>query len=332
MAANDLVSILIPAFNGERWIGECLSSAVGQTWPRTEVIVVDDGSTDGTLAAARAHASGAVQVVTQENRGASAARNHALRLAQGSYIQWLDADDMLAPDKIARQMTAAQRHGESALHACRYGVFHYRLNKAKFSRTALWRDHTPMSWVLTRFTHKAWLIPAAWLISRRVAEAAGPWDERLSLNDDAEYFCRVVLASDHVHFDEHATCYYRSTGYGQLSRTRSEPALESLLLSLALCIRHLQSVEVSERTRRASLALLQMYAPFWRDAPAVRIRADRIAAALGGRLQADAIDRKAATLRQAVGIQRATQWLDGFRRLRLLTAVGWDEALNRWTH
>ena len=149
-------------------------------------------------------------------------------------------------------MTAAQRHGESALHACRYGVFHYRLTKAKFSRTALWRDHSPMSWVLTRFTHKAWLIPAAWLISRRVAEAAGPWDERLSLNDDAEYFCRVVLASGHVHFDEQATCYYRSTGYGQLSRTRSERALESLLLSLALCIRHLQSVEVSERTRRGN--------------------------------------------------------------------------------
>ena len=81
---NDLVSILIPAFNCERWIGECLSSAVDQTWPRTEVIVVDDGSTDRTLAAACAHASGAVKVVTQENRGASAARTHALGLAQGS--------------------------------------------------------------------------------------------------------------------------------------------------------------------------------------------------------------------------------------------------------
>ena len=189
MSVNDLVSILVPAHNCERWIGECLSSAVGQTWPRKEVIVVDDGSADGTLAAARAHESATVKVVSQENRGASAARNHALSLAQGRYIQWLDADDVLAPDKITRQMAAAQWHGELTLHACRYGVFHYRLAKAKFSPTALWRDHTPMSWTLARFTNKAWMVPAAWLVSRRVTEAAGPWDERLS----AQRRCGVLL-------------------------------------------------------------------------------------------------------------------------------------------
>ena len=59
------------------------------------------------------------------------------------------------------------------------------------------------------------MIPAAWLLSRRLAQKAEAWDERLSLNDDGEYFCRVVLASKQVSFVALAACYYRSTGYSQ---------------------------------------------------------------------------------------------------------------------
>src|SRR6516225_12133852 len=95
-----LVSILIPAYNAQEWIADTIISALGQTWSRKEIIVVDDGSTDQTLAIARQFASKDVVVVTQRNQGASAARNHALSLSQGDYIQWLDADDLLSTDKI----------------------------------------------------------------------------------------------------------------------------------------------------------------------------------------------------------------------------------------
>ena len=98
-----LVSILIPAYNAAEWIAESLRSAMEQTWPRKEIIVVDDGSRDRTAEVARRFASNEVAVVSIENQGAAAARNHALQLAQGDYIQWLDADDLLAPDKIERQ-------------------------------------------------------------------------------------------------------------------------------------------------------------------------------------------------------------------------------------
>ena len=83
---KQLVSILIPAYNAEVWIADTLRSAIAQTWPRKEIIVVDDGSTDQTLAVARRFASKEVAVVTQKNQGASAARNHALSLSQGDYI------------------------------------------------------------------------------------------------------------------------------------------------------------------------------------------------------------------------------------------------------
>src|SRR5215467_62161 len=99
-----LVSILIPAYNSEEWIAETIRSAIGQTWPNKEIIVVNDGSTDRTAEVAQRFASRQVLVISTENEGASSARNHAFRLSQGEYIQWLDADDLLAPDKIECQL------------------------------------------------------------------------------------------------------------------------------------------------------------------------------------------------------------------------------------
>src|SRR3954462_15159876 len=99
-----LVSVLIPAYNAERWIADTLASALAQTWPRVEIVVVDDGSTDATLAIARRFASPSVEIVSQRNQGAAAARNRALAVSQGDYVQWLDADDLLAPHKLKTQM------------------------------------------------------------------------------------------------------------------------------------------------------------------------------------------------------------------------------------
>ena len=105
---SPLVSILIPAYNAEPWIADTINSALRQTWPRKEIIVVDDGSRDQTLQIARQFASEDVSVVTQENQGAAAARNKALQLCQGDYVQWLDADDLLSREKVTGQMAAAQ--------------------------------------------------------------------------------------------------------------------------------------------------------------------------------------------------------------------------------
>src|SRR5205814_7608388 len=113
-----LVSILIPAFNAEQSLGETLRSAVGQTWPRKEIIVVDDGSTDQTAAIARRFASRDVKVVSKRNEGAAATRNYAFSLSQGDYIQWLDADDLLSADKIERQMAALRAGGPRAIASC----------------------------------------------------------------------------------------------------------------------------------------------------------------------------------------------------------------------
>src|SRR5260370_38827541 len=111
-----LVSILIPAHIAENWIADTIRSALAQTWPRKEIIIVDDGSTDRTAEIARGFASKKVVVVSTENQGAAAARNHAFQLCQGDYIQRLDADDILAPDKLERQLTALREIDDKQTH------------------------------------------------------------------------------------------------------------------------------------------------------------------------------------------------------------------------
>jgi glycosyltransferase involved in cell wall biosynthesis len=101
------VSILIPAYNAERWVGEAIESALSQTYPEKEVLVHDDGSTDGTQRIVRSF-GGRVRWGAGPNRGANTARNALTRLASGDWLQYLDADDYLLPEHVARQVEAAQ--------------------------------------------------------------------------------------------------------------------------------------------------------------------------------------------------------------------------------
>src|SRR5437867_4956354 len=101
VAEDRLVSVIVPCRNGARFLAEALDSALAQTHPATEVIVVDDGSVDDTPAVLARYA-GRVRVLRQPNRGPSAARNAALGVARGEYVAFLDADDRFLPDQVAR--------------------------------------------------------------------------------------------------------------------------------------------------------------------------------------------------------------------------------------
>ena len=94
-----LVSILIPAYNSEKWIKSTIQSALNQTYSNKEIIIVDDGSTDNTLNIAKQFESDILKVIFQKNQGASAARNKALSISQGDFIQWLDSEDLISNDK-----------------------------------------------------------------------------------------------------------------------------------------------------------------------------------------------------------------------------------------
>ncbi|MBN2210285.1 MAG: glycosyltransferase family 2 protein [Sedimentisphaerales bacterium] len=103
------VSVVIPAYNSERYIARAIESVLGQTLPPQEIIVVDDGSTDGTLKALEPYRD-RIQIVRQTNAGASAARNAGIQKAQGKWIAFLDADDEWLPEHLARQAQVLNNH------------------------------------------------------------------------------------------------------------------------------------------------------------------------------------------------------------------------------
>jgi len=116
------ISVIIPAYNREAYLAEAIESALGQTCPPEEIIVVDDGSTDHTAEIARSY-GGIVRCTSQENQGAGAARNTGLKAAQGSLIAFLDSDDVWVEQKLDMQADWLHTHPETNMVFCRMKPF-----------------------------------------------------------------------------------------------------------------------------------------------------------------------------------------------------------------
>jgi len=325
-----LVSILIPAYNAEDWIGYTLESAVGQTWPHKEIIVVNDGSTDGTEKVAKRFASRQLKVVSAENRGLSVAVNHAYRLSQGDYIQELDSDDLLAPDKIERQMNALlEGDSKRTLLSSPWGYFYYRTRRARFVRNSMWNDLSPLEWLLRKMGENLHMQNATWLVSRELTEAAGPWDENLHYDQDGEYFCRVLLASERTRFVAEAKVFYRMSGSNRISYIgASDKKRASLLRSIKLHIRYLRSLEESERVRKACLTYMQTWSgQFYPERPDMFAEIQALAAELGGRLEEPRLHRKYAWMKPVFGSKAATWAQRALPETKSWVKREWDKAM-----
>ena len=313
-----LVSIVIPAYNAENTIVESIWSAIGQTWPYKEIIVVDDGSTDRTAEVVGRFAP-KVTLVSTRNQGLSAAVNLGVQHSHGDYIQELDADDLLAPDKIERQLSAV-RPGDSRrlLLSSPWASFYYRTRNARFVNNTLCQDLSPVEWLLRKMNENLHMQNATWLVSRELIDAAGPWDTRLNYDQDGEYFARVLSSSDGTRFVPGTGVFYRASGPGSISYIgNSDKKKESLLLSMELQIRYLSAMENSERVRRACVAYLQnWYENFYPERSDLAAQAQRMAAELGGSLEEPRLRWKFAWLKPLFGLGAAKWAQTTFPRIK----------------
>ena len=278
-----VVSLVIPCYNAAPWLADTLESALAQTCRPVEIIVVDDGSTDESLPVARRFESRGVRILSQPNRGAAAARNHGLRIARGEFVQFLDADDALAPDKIAAQLAARAAAPAETLLAGAWARFTHKPADADFRPEAVYQARTGVEFLQLHYETGSMMQPGAWLAPRALLERAGPWNESLSLNDDGEYFARVMLAAAALRFVPEARAYYRAPAAANLSRRRDPAALDSLYRSVALTTGHLLRADTSARTR-AAVAYAWKWTSFelYPGAPALSRAAEDQSKAFGG--------------------------------------------------
>jgi glycosyltransferase involved in cell wall biosynthesis len=300
-----LVSILIPCHNAAPWLEATLESALAQTWSHREIIVVDDGSTDGSAGIAQGFAGRGVLTIVQPNAGASAARNHALRKARGDFFQFLDADDLLAPGKISAQLALLATRPPGTVASCAWGRFTTDPAAAQMVDAAVFCDFSAVDFLVLTADTGAMMHPAAWLVPRAVAERAGPWDESLSLNDDGEYFFRELLASARVAFcaAAGARSYYRSRLAASLSQRRSERARRSQFRAIELIAQHLRAAEDSPRTRQACANSYQRFQHDFYPSPSelMTAAAQRVAALGGTTLAAPPMGARTAALARVLG-------------------------------
>ncbi|TSJ35972.1 glycosyltransferase family 2 protein [Mucilaginibacter corticis] len=255
-----LVSVCMPAYNCERYIGETLRALCSQSYSNIEIIVVNDGSADGTQAVAADIGDNRIRLINVPNGGAARARNIAYRQSKGEFIVFFDADDLVGPDFIFNQMQLAMQWPECMIVSA-WGRF-YADMKTDFMlcNEPLTTPHTLEQWVIINWYHSRHNTPPGRLMLPRViVDKAGPWNEELTLNDDFEFFTRVALQAKMIVPCMSAVYGYR-TGVNGLSSQKNDPAYLSLFRSMLLSFEPvLAKYGANEKVQRSCANLWKAY-------------------------------------------------------------------------
>lgn len=205
------VSVLIPTYNRKAYLREAIDSVLAQTYTDYEIIVVDDGSTDGTGEALAAAYGEQIRYVRQDNQGESVARNRGLELAQGEYVALLDSDDLWLPEKLARQMTAIETDAKVGLVFCQSWIIdgegrrvhdiphgtHLRNGKLTLEGLCL---HNRISG------------PSTTLIRRAVLNHIGGFDPDIHFGEDWDLWLRIAMHYELAFVPEPLACIRRHHG------------------------------------------------------------------------------------------------------------------------
>lgn len=258
--SEPLVSMIIPVYNAKKYIAETLRSALNQTWPNIEIILIDDGSTDQTIRIARQFEDERLTIFTQENLGAGKARNRGLREAKGEYIQFLDADDLLSPNKITDQIKLLLSNpGKIAVCSTVHFLDDQNPQQAMpsaYEDSFLFDTDDPVGFLINLYggdcDRGSMIQTNAWLTPISIIQKAGDWSEFYLPDEDGDFFCRVVLASKGIVYADSCFNYYRKYKHCKnLSAVKTKASLEGKFESFLLKKQHLLNATENSTAKKA---------------------------------------------------------------------------------
>jgi glycosyltransferase involved in cell wall biosynthesis len=241
-----LVSVVIPCYNQAHFLSEAIESVLSQSYPRFEIVVVDDGSTDNTSEVASSYPPEKVRLVRQENRGLSAARNAGLAESKGEYVVFLDADDRLLPDALEVGVRELEAHPQ-----CAFVSGHIRRIAADGSplRTppqALHSAHLEGDHYARLLRYNYIWTPGSVMFRRTVFDSVGGFDPSVNATADWDLYLRVMRRYP-VHHHGEVVLDYRRHG----ASMTGNPAL-MLKATVAVLRRQRKYVKGNERYEKAS--------------------------------------------------------------------------------
>jgi glycosyltransferase involved in cell wall biosynthesis len=215
-----LVSIIIPCYNAQDFLAEALVSAFKQTYPRIEIIVIDDGSTDGTAELIRSYGS----CLTAEfgpNRGASAARNRGTALARGGFTQYLDADDLLTADAVERRVAILEETGADVAYSDWEELVEVEPGAFELQERITRRIEDVHADLEIALITDFWAPPAALTYRRALVDQIGGWKEWLPIIQDARFLQDAGLVGGKFAHAQGVGARYRVYRGASLSRRSS---------------------------------------------------------------------------------------------------------------
>src|SRR5205823_9776536 len=168
-----LVSVIIPACNAERYVGRALRSALGQTYSKLEIVLVDDGSTDSTARVVGEFRDPRIVYLYQENAGQGNARNHGLRVCKGEYVSFLDADDWYHPWKIGKQLAFLRDRPTYKVVYCNALHFYTEAPDRVYKKKHVHRSDQ----ILPALLNSSYINPNTVLVARAVFDKCGGFVE-----------------------------------------------------------------------------------------------------------------------------------------------------------